>query len=135
MRMRPSNEVVNTGGLAIMDLPLTLSAEKVFSDFLKYLYSEAVLFIKDTQADGPGIWEKVKERVNFVLSHPNNWSGLPQQRLRKSAILGNLIPDTDEGNERLAFVTEGEASALSCLSGGLGPSDWEVRNLTGEPIH
>lgn len=133
MHLRPRNAVVNIGGLAIVDLPPPLSAEKVFGDFLQYLYSEAVLFIKGTQVDGPSIWEKVKGMVKFVLSHPNNWSGLPQQRIRKSAILGNIIPDTEEGNKRLTFVTEGEASALSCLFGGLGPSEWEVRDLIGEP--
>ena len=48
--------------------------------------------------------------------------------MRKSAILGKLVPDTEEGRRRVNFITEGEASALACLSGGLGPSKLVVRS-------
>lgn len=94
----------------------------MFGDYLHYLYNETAEFIKQGHSDGEAIWEKVKHRAIFVLSHPNGWKGLPQQRYRTSAIIGGLIPDTDEGRARVKFVTEGEASALACLSGGRGPS-------------
>ena len=108
------------------DLPRGKTAEQVFGDYLRYLYNETADFIKQGHSDGEEIWEKVKDRAIFVLGHPNGWKGLPQQRYRTSAIIGGLIPDTVEGRARVKFVTEGEASALACLSGGMGPSVLQV---------
>lgn len=118
--------VLDTNGLELGELPPGVSAEKAMGDFLRYLFSEAVSFIKDAHTDGIRIWREVQGRINFVLSHPNGWTGVSQQRMRKSAILGKLIPGTEEGRRRLTFITEGEASALSCLSSGLGPSKLAV---------
>ena len=39
--------------------------------------------------------------------------------MRKAAIIAGLIPDTAAGNERLLFVTEGEASLHFCIQNGL----------------
>ena len=97
-------------------------------DYLRYLHEETAAFIKLSHSDGNDIWEAVKDRAIFVLGHPNGWKGLPQQRYRTSAILGGLIPDRIEEHKRIKFVTEGEASALACLSGGLGPPSLQVSN-------
>jgi len=39
--------------------------------------------------------------------------------MRKTAVTAGLIPDTDEGQARLTFVTEGEASLHFCIRNGL----------------
>ncbi|KAH8117835.1 hypothetical protein DFH11DRAFT_1541121 [Phellopilus nigrolimitatus] len=126
MHLRPSGIALQTNGLKIGDLPPGKSAEKVMGDFLNYLFVETVSYIQSSHADGEDIWNQVKDHAIFVLGHPNGWTGLSQQRYRNSAILGALIPNTDEGRKRVKFVTEGEASALTCLSGGLGPARLEV---------
>jgi hypothetical protein len=64
-----------------------------------------------------------------VLSHPNGWEGAQQMRIRKSAIHGGLIPDTDEGKARIRFVTEGEASLHACILNGLAADVLSVRNV------
>ncbi|KAH8117848.1 hypothetical protein DFH11DRAFT_1503478 [Phellopilus nigrolimitatus] len=126
MLLRPNSMALQTNGLEIGGLPPGKSAEEVMGDFLNYLFVETASYIQSSHADGADIWHQVKDRAILVLGHPNGWTGLPQQRYRNSAILGGLIPDTDEGRKRVKFVTEGEASALTCLSGGLGPARLEV---------
>lgn len=56
--------------------------------------------------------------MTFVIAHPNGWEGAQQAKLRKSAVLGGLVPDTAEGRSRVSFVTEGEASLHYCIRGG-----------------
>ena len=117
---------LQTNGLKIGDLPPKKTAEEVMGDFLRYLVDCTGQYITNSDLDGRDLWHKHKDDAVFVLGHPNGWSGYPQQRYRASAILGGLVPDTPEGRQRIKFVTEGEASALACLSGGLGPSTLNV---------
>lgn len=128
MHLRPVGMQLNTNGLELEDVPPGISAERIMGDYLKYLFAETETFIKDSHTDGIDIWREVQGRISFVLSHPNGWTGICQQKMRKSAILGKLVPDTEEGRRRVIFITEGEASALACLSGGLGPSKLAVRS-------
>lgn len=104
------------------------TAEAVMGDILRYLYEETASYVKLRQAGDEELWDSVKDRAIFVLGYPNGWKGGPQQRYRNSAVLGGLIPDTIAGHRRIKFVTEGEASALTCLSGGLGPPSLQVSN-------
>lgn len=94
---------------------------------MRYLHDETASFIKTSHSDGDMIWAKAKDRVEFVLGHPNGWKGKPQQRYRESAVLGGLVPNTPFGRARVRMITEGEASALACLNGGLAPSPLVVR--------
>ena len=112
-------------GLRPGKLPPSKTAEDVLGDFLRYMFRQTVAFIKTFHIND--LWDQVKGRPIFVLGHPNGWDGLPQQRMRHSAVLGGLIPDTPEGRSRVKFVTEGEASALTCLASGLGPMELKVR--------
>lgn len=117
---------LNTNGLSLSaPLPFHTHAE-VFGDFLRYLFRCTVAFIKDTHVDGPTLWNLVKDRMEFVLSHPNGWGGHQQQTMRQSAVYGGLIPDTAEGHLRVKFVTEGEASLHACLVSEHGPGELKV---------
>ncbi|KAH8117896.1 hypothetical protein DFH11DRAFT_1503901 [Phellopilus nigrolimitatus] len=119
MHLRPRGMPLKTNGLDIGDLPPGKSAEEVMGDFLHYLLVETARYIQMVHADGADLWSQIEDRAIFVLGHPNGWTGREQQRYRNSAILGGLVPDTVEGRMRVKFVTEGEASALACLLGGL----------------
>jgi len=91
----------------------------VFADFLRYLFTCAESYIKDTHANGPTFWESVKGDIDFVLSHPNGWEGTQQQEMRRAAVAARLIPDSPVGHARLSFVTEGEASLHFSIQNGL----------------
>ncbi|KAH8117833.1 hypothetical protein DFH11DRAFT_1740928 [Phellopilus nigrolimitatus] len=121
MHLRPAGTHIDTHELQLCPLPPSMGITQVMGDFLRYLFDETVNFIKKHHGNGPELWEEVKGRAIFVLSHPNGWAGLPQQRMRQAAIYGGLIENSDEGRAKVQFVTEGEASALACLARGLCP--------------
>lgn len=120
---------LDTSGVEFGSLPPGKTAEQVMGDFLKYIYGEVKEYITKRQQGGEEIWNEVEGRAIFVLAHPNGWQGLSQERYRESAALGGLISDARLDRGRVKFVTEGEASALACLSGGLGPKPLEVLSL------
>ena len=100
-------------------LPRHKSPVHVFGDFLHYLFLCTRSFIIDTHANGKALWQAVENTIEFVLSHPNGWEGAQQTKMRRAAVYGGLISDTDEGRARIRFVTEGEASLHACVQSGL----------------
>ncbi|KII85028.1 hypothetical protein PLICRDRAFT_116528 [Plicaturopsis crispa FD-325 SS-3] len=119
LRMRPKTMKMQMNGMRLSPLPPGKTPVDVFGDFLAYLFHCTRNFITDTHANGPALWRAVEHDVQFVLSHPNGWEGAQQTRMRRAAIFGGLIPDTDEGKARIRFVTEGEASLHACVLNGL----------------
>jgi len=91
-------------------LPLNKTIIQVFADFLKYLLECASTYIQESEVNGINLWASIKNDIDFVLSHPNGWDGNEQAQLRSAAVLAGLIPDTPDGQTRISFVSEGEAS-------------------------
>ncbi|KAJ4478149.1 hypothetical protein J3R30DRAFT_3290719 [Lentinula aciculospora] len=103
----------------ILSLPRDKSLIEVFADFLKYLYSCCQTFIGETLLpDGKSFWESVEDRI--VLSHPNGWEGPQQDSMRQAAVLAGLVTEKED---RIHFVTEGEASLHFCIDNGLKAKD------------
>lgn len=119
LHMRPSDN----SNFELLRLPQLKSVIDVFADFMRYLYTSAKTYINETNADANGLWTNAV----FVLTHPNDWEGVQQERLRKAAVLGGLIPDTTSGHERIQLVTEGEASLHFCIDSGLATEAIDVR--------
>jgi len=90
-------------------LPLNKTVVEVFADFLRYLFSCAANYIKETHSDRSNLWKSVENDIEFVLSHPNGWEVAQLQEMQKAAILAGLIRDNTSGRARLTFVAEGEA--------------------------
>ncbi|EJD00154.1 uncharacterized protein FOMMEDRAFT_159802 [Fomitiporia mediterranea MF3/22] len=121
MHLRPSNMRINTNGLSLGTLPPKMTPVEAMGHFLRYLYKETINYIEKYEPHGSELIKSFEERISFVLSHPNGWEGLQQQRMRSAAVFGGLVPNGITGHARLKFVTEGEASALACLANGLCP--------------
>ncbi|TFK70334.1 hypothetical protein BDN72DRAFT_870392 [Pluteus cervinus] len=119
LRLRPRTMKLNMNGMRLSPLPKGKAAVDVFGDFLAYLFRCTKSFIIDTHANGAALWNAVENDIQFVLSHPNGWEGPQQSKMRRSAIYGKLIPDSNEGKARIRFVTEGEASLHACILNGL----------------
>ncbi|KAF9445268.1 hypothetical protein P691DRAFT_675969 [Macrolepiota fuliginosa MF-IS2] len=119
LRLRPRTMRLNMNGMRLGPLPKRKTAVHVFGDFLAYLYRCTRNFITDTHANGASLWNQVEADLQFVLSHPNGWEGAQQSKMRRAAIYGGLIPETNEGKARIRFVTEGEASLHACVLNGL----------------
>ena len=62
---------INTNGLELGTLPNDLSPTKVMGDFLRYLYTEALEYIKIHHIDGHEILDEVGDNKSFILSLPN----------------------------------------------------------------
>ena len=103
----------------IPPLPRGKSAIDVFADFLRYLHQCARTFIQETHANGVELWHTLKDRTQFVLTHPNGWEGAQQGMMRTAAIQAGLISERPESSGNLSFVTEGEASLHFCVQSGL----------------
>jgi hypothetical protein len=113
----------------ITPLPKGKTAIDVFADFLRYLYQCAQKYIEETHFNGVKLWENLRPTSEFVLTHPNGWEGAQQGMMRWAAVTAGLIPDGAEGQARLSFVTEGEASLHFCIQKGLTNEAIKVRNL------
>ncbi|KAE9394398.1 hypothetical protein BT96DRAFT_958796 [Gymnopus androsaceus JB14] len=101
LRLRPRTMKLDFNGMRLGPLPYRKSA------------------VDTLHANGASLWKAVEHDIQFVLSHPNGWEGAQQTKMRRAAVYGGLIPDTDEGKARIRFVTEGEASLHACVLNGL----------------
>ncbi|KAF5374599.1 hypothetical protein D9615_008995 [Tricholomella constricta] len=119
LHMRPNPKQSLDITQSIPPLPLNNTIVGVFADFLGYLYRCALTYIRDTHLDGVGLLKSVENHIEFVLTHPNAWEGAQQAQLRQAAIRGGLVPNLEEGNARIHFVTEGEAGLHFCIRRGL----------------
>ena len=126
MHLRPAGIEMSTNGLELGTLPDDLTPTKVMGDFLRYLYTEALEYIKTHHIDGREIIDEVGDNKSFILSLPNGWTGLPHQHMRVAAVIGGLVTSYEEAQCKIKFVSEGEASALSCLANGLCPHNPKV---------
>lgn len=119
LRLRPQSMKLKMNGIRLPPLPKGKSAVELFGDYLGYLFRCTKSFIIDTHAGGSALWRAVEDDLQFVLSHPNGWEGAQQTKMRRAAVHGGLIPDTDAGKAQIRFVTEGEASLHACVLNGL----------------
>ncbi|KAJ3503552.1 hypothetical protein NLJ89_g8379 [Agrocybe chaxingu] len=103
-------------------LPRGKKVVDVLADFLGYLKACAAAFIQS--AHGNDLWESIAgkedekaDSIIYILAHPNGWEGAQQATMREAAVKAGLI--RDEKEDRLSFVTEGEASLHYAVQQGL----------------
>ncbi|RXW25679.1 hypothetical protein EST38_g186 [Candolleomyces aberdarensis] len=95
---------------SIPPLPSGMTVVQVLADFLKYFHHCAEAYIKGAHPNGEDLWRSVILDIEYVISHPNGWEGYQQSQIRSAIVLAGLVRDTEDGNSRVTFVTEGEAS-------------------------
>lgn len=91
-------------------------------DYMRYLYRCAREYIYDSHPDGVLLWRTVKNETCYILTHPNGWGGMQQEKMNSAMVFAGLIPDTTEGRSSVAFVSEGEACLHYCMNKQVGPS-------------
>ena len=97
-------------------LPKGKTIIDVFADFMLYLFDSTKELFRSTESNGELRWDSVSDNIELVLTHPNEWRGPQQARLRTAAIQAGIVPDTPAGRSRVHFVTEGEASFNFCAT-------------------
>ncbi len=104
---------------AIAPLPPGKDVVEVFGDFYAYLVQCTLTFIQESHQNGSDVLSSCEDHIEYIINHPNGWEGIQQKKLRRAAVYAGIIPDNDKGQERIHFVTEGEASLHFCIDRGL----------------
>lgn len=116
LHLRPRARATTSISDEIPPLPPGKTAVDVFADFLRYMKACAKVYVEETHLGGADFWKSGKEE--YILSHPNAWEGAQQTLMRKAAVQAGLVPDTPDGQSRISFITEGEASLNFCVDRG-----------------
>ena len=111
----------------IPPLPEGKTAEEILGDFLNYLYTSTQKYIKETHPAGAAFWKSIENSVEYVLSLPNGWEGSQQAQMRRAAIKAGLVANDVQAQDRISFVTEGEASLHYCIQKGITKDAVQVR--------
>lgn len=119
----------------IPPLPPNKTITDVFADFMKYLLQCAKLYITRSHPSGESFWPSVERDIIYILTHPNGWGGAQQTQMRTAAIKAGLVANESAGQERIHFVTEGEASLHFCIHNGLSSYASEVEYIVPDTFH
>ncbi|KAH7319566.1 hypothetical protein B0J17DRAFT_711008 [Rhizoctonia solani] len=92
-----------------------VTIEQVYSDFMKYLLGHTEKYFKDWIIDGEKLWSRHRNKMEFVIAHPNAWRTSQQTFLRKVAVQAGLVSST-QAKSNIRFVSEAEASIHFCLA-------------------
>ena len=112
---------LNPAALEIPPLPRNVPIDKIYSDMYRWLIQHATNFFKSHTVDGEEIWDRIWAHSTIILATPNGWE-IPQQHLlRKAVVMSGALPANFE-EDRLDFVTEGEASVHYALLHSRNPN-------------
>ncbi|KAF7361376.1 hypothetical protein MSAN_01170400 [Mycena sanguinolenta] len=111
--------------LVLPPLPNNVTADKIFTDFLRYVKDQVKAYISSTYGSGGDIWDTLSQTMYVILTTPNGWEGSQQNRMRQAAINAGLVDQ--DGGRRVRFVTEAEAAVLYAADSG-SVEDWLVED-------
>jgi hypothetical protein len=95
--------------LSYPPLPRGITIERVYADFIRFLYKATGEFFKQNINGGDKTWSKLQGTMEFIFAIPNGWDARQQGFLRDAAIEAGLLPRL-KADDRIKFVTEAEAS-------------------------
>jgi hypothetical protein len=109
--------ITETPPIEIPPLPTGVSLRTVYTDFLNYICNHTHHFFVENTPAGNRIWDRLHfiGAITFILAVPNGWEADQQIFFRDIAISAGLLRPS-EVEERLRFVTEGEASVHYALA-------------------
>jgi hypothetical protein len=96
--------------LKVEPLPFGVTIERVYADFIGYLFRHTESFFKEFTLDGKTIWDNLSASIEFVFAHPNAWGLKEQTVLQNAAVRAGLVTNASVAEGRIHFVTEAEAS-------------------------
>ena len=96
----------------LRSLPKNKTVQEVFGDLMKYLFQSTKQYIMNPEK---WAWTSAEGNIHFIFSHPNGWEGKQQSKMRRAAVAAGLVASDLEAEDRITFVTEGEASLHFCL--------------------
>ncbi|KDQ12464.1 hypothetical protein BOTBODRAFT_34432 [Botryobasidium botryosum FD-172 SS1] len=91
-------------------LPPQVPVEKIYADFIGYLFRQTKRFFQERILDGENTWKLLERKIDFIIAHPNGWDITEQTILRQAVIDAGILPSLSAALERVYFVSEAEAS-------------------------
>ncbi|KAI4526241.1 hypothetical protein K525DRAFT_360096 [Schizophyllum commune Loenen D] len=119
LRLAPASSNSSLHGYPLPPLPPRKSVHDVLTDFIAHLLVCLRSFIEETHPGGDALWTSLEDTAEFSLTHPNGWGGAQQAKMRSAALDAGLVRDHADAEDRVRFVTEGEASLHFCCHHGL----------------
>jgi hypothetical protein len=97
--------------LSLDPLPKGVTIDTIYADFFRYLYRHMQTFFEERELQGTKIWGDLSQRnkIEFVIAHPNGWTSKEQAFLRNTVVRGGLISKSGAA-ESVHMLTEAEAS-------------------------
>ncbi|KAG8720502.1 hypothetical protein FRC09_009456 [Ceratobasidium sp. 395] len=108
-------EMAPSGGFELDALPNGLTIDRIYTDFLRYMFEHTKSFFQKEVFEGKQVWEKHSNSMEVVITHPNGWGIYEQTKLRTAAIRAGLVPERDS-TSRIKFLSEAEASVHFCIN-------------------
>ncbi|PBK65417.1 hypothetical protein ARMSODRAFT_1006573 [Armillaria solidipes] len=105
----------------IVPLPSGKDVVEVFGDFYAYLVKCTLSHVQDSHPSGASFLSCVQDHIEYIISYPNGWDGIQEEKLRRAAVYAGLIYDNDKDHERIHFMAEVEAILHFCIDRGLFP--------------
>ncbi|KAG8816704.1 hypothetical protein FRC17_000214 [Serendipita sp. 399] len=99
----------------IPPLPIGVSLKDIYTSFMAYVYKATEDFFVNRTPNGKRIWDRLKGRSILILCTPNGWETDQQVFMRDAAISARIVSAID-ADDRLEFITEGEASVHFALA-------------------
>ncbi|KIM25122.1 hypothetical protein M408DRAFT_223772 [Serendipita vermifera MAFF 305830] len=112
----PYGSQSGSSSFEVPPLPPSVSIEKVYADFMKYLIDNTQVAFEQSTPNGAAIWRRLKDTMIIIFTTPNGWDLTQQDILRKAAIAAGIVPTEEKAYDLLDFVTEGEASVHYALA-------------------
>ena len=112
LRLRPNHLASSINLDDLPPLPPGRSAVDVLTDFIKYLFDCAKLYIQEHHL--AFTWSTIEHSIEYIFTHPNGWEDV-QQLYRRAIECAGLVPSTPEGKTRVHMLTEGAASLHFCV--------------------
>ena len=100
LHLRPSSILP---GALLPPITVNKPADGILADYLAYIFRCARDFISETNPVGRQMLNSGVP-IDFILSHPNGWSGPQQNVMRRAAVSAKMIPSGDEGKIGRAHV-------------------------------
>ncbi|KAG8829562.1 hypothetical protein FRC17_006388 [Serendipita sp. 399] len=105
----------SASSIEIPPLPPGIPLTRVYSDFLKYLFDYTERFFVNNTPGGRNVWDRLRNKIAIVLATPNGWD-TSQQIFMRDAVVAAGIVGKDQADERVDYITEGEASVHYALA-------------------
>ncbi|KAG8814707.1 hypothetical protein FRC17_000999 [Serendipita sp. 399] len=113
--MKSRQSSMDLDQLEIPPLPSGVSLSQVYADFIRYIYKATKEFFVNNTPNGQHIWGRLESSIPIIFCTPNGWDISEYAFLTEATVRAGIVDQAD-AEDRLWFITEGEASVHYSLA-------------------